>query len=770
MSYPGSQRRGRLALPIIASLTLGLAALPALGAAPQAHAATARQVAHGQRGHATHAKPLQAQPTVAQTYLPVPFPAPTASIVVTNCTTAGLNSLYAALQTSATISFNCAPGGGSHVINLGDTFKVTNGEVLTIDGSDGGRNDIVLTGGATVVGSTDCPIGSDPSKGGHQIFFVDYGSSLTLNNLTLTDGYAYSGDSSGGAVEAFGNFSANRDTFTSNGAVNYGGALELATDSSTHGQVSTITNSTFDSNYTNCHTGGAIDVDQEGDGGPQQVTLTHDTLTNNISYADDGGALYANNDNTSSLVSVANSVFRNNQAEYQDGQLGGGAIATYDQLMSITSTLFDNNYVTGNGGAVYIGEGNSSTTYLTTISNSTFVQNRANGVGGAIYDEASLRITNSTITANSSGFDGSAIFYAGGKIDLLTVAASTINANSSDSVGDFNGAAIVNVDDGSGPLSIGTSIVYNNTTLDLGSDSKPLLRTHRVPVHANVAGTVIECSGPIVDNGHNLSDYDVRGTPATNSCGFTQIAPPAASPDILVQVGTDIKLGPLGAYGGPTLGAPGNTSPTYTERLLTGSPAIDAVPTNLCVAADGTTPLPTDQRGAGFVRPYVTACDIGAFEVSVLGGTPCSVFIGFFSPGGIGVSLRTGDTPTTVVSYLSLSGPAGQVLALPLVPRLQVADTLSCTTLDPNAPGATSPVTTVTVDARVARSGNPALPVGTLLRVVATRTLTAETMTVSAINPGGTTGAILYTLTNYVQPNSFVVRSTLGGLYLPPVQ
>ena len=54
-------------------------------------------------------------------------------------------------------------------------------------------------------------------------------------------------------MEAFGNFHADRDTFSSNGAVNYGGALELATDSSTHGQISTITNSTFDSNYTNCH-------------------------------------------------------------------------------------------------------------------------------------------------------------------------------------------------------------------------------------------------------------------------------------------------------------------------------------------------------------------------------------------------------------------------------------------------------------------------------------------------------------------------------------
>ena len=448
--------------------------------------------------------------------------------------------------------------------------------------------------------------------------------------------------------------------------------------------------------------------------------------------------------------------------------MGGGAIATYDQLMSITSTLFDSNYVTGDGGAVYIGEGNSSTTYLTTIANSTFVQNRADGVGGAIYDEASLRITNSTITANSSGFDGSAIFYAGGKIDLLTIAASTINANTSDSAGDFNGAAIVNVDDGSGPVSIGTSIVYNNTTLNLQSDSKPLLRANRAPVHANITGTVVECNGPITDLGHNLSDYDL--TPTTNSCGFTQIAPPAASPDILVPVGTDlaIGLGPLGAYGGPTLGAPGNTSPTYTERLLTGSPAIDAVPIapiNACVDANGA-PLPTDQRGAGFVRPYVAACDIGAFEVSVLGSSTCSVAITFFS-GGTAFALRTGSALNTLMSYLSIKGPSGTITAVPLVPRAGVPSTLSCTVPDPNAPVTVPPASamTVTVDAQVVASTNPSIARLSTVRVVATRTATTETVTVSAINPDNTTGATLYTLTPFVQPQSFVIRAGIPTLF-----
>ena len=114
----------------------------------------------------------------------------------------------------------------------------------------------------------------------------------------------------------------------------------------------------------------------------------------------------------------------------------------------------------------------------------------------------SLRITNSTITANSSDSDGSAIYYVGGAAAPLTLAASTINANSSDAPGTYHGAALVNSIP-TGSFSVGTSIVYDNVT---GGGS-----------------TVRECAGisvpPVTDLGHNLSDDDLTAT--TNSCGFT---------------------------------------------------------------------------------------------------------------------------------------------------------------------------------------------------------------------------------------------------------
>ena len=594
MPHPACHPRGRLALPLVASLALGLAALPAVAGVPATHAATARAVAHGEGAEAKHAKPLGTQARITANYI-IPSTVPSGATVVTNCTSAGPNDLYAALQTSATITFACT-GTGPYTIDLGDSFKVTGGEALTIDGSDGGRNDIILTGNATGVEGATC--GSPIT--GHQIFRVDFGSSLTLTNLTLTHGYS----AIGGAVAALGTFTADRDIFSANGAHDAGGALDLSTDTPSRGQVSTITNSTFVDNYTTCGRGGAIDVDYAAESGLQQVTLRHDTFTNNSAFSGNGGAIAADNNNAASMLEITDAVFRGNAAyspenscavaAYNlkkacavlataverplDGGIAGdgGAVDTYNQNMHIGRSLFDSNSANdvSDGGAVYIGHGGgqSAATFVTTIDRTTFVNNYADNVGGAIYDEGLLRLSNDTITENVAGLAASAIYFFSDSGDTLTIAASTINANVSDTSA-YNGAAIVNDrDGGNGTLAIGTSIVYDNTTLNEVKGS--IVQGGAIRANQVSGGTAIECNGPIQDNGHNLSDYDL--TPTTNSCGFTSGTPKF---DILVPVGTNIGLGPLGAYGGPTLGAPGYTSPTFTERLFAGSPAIDAVPT-----------------------------------------------------------------------------------------------------------------------------------------------------------------------------------------------
>jgi hypothetical protein len=93
--------------------------------------------------------------------------------------------------------------------------------------------------------------------------------------------------------------------------------------------------------------------------------------------------------------------------------------------------------------------------------------------------------------------------------------------------------------------------------------------------------------GFVISSGHNLD--------SENSCGFNQTG------DL---VNTDPKLGPL----------QDNTGPTFTQALLTGSPAIDA--------GDNSGAPDTDQRG--IERPQGEFVDIGAFEV-VKAAAPATV-------------------------------------------------------------------------------------------------------------------------------------------------
>ena len=279
-------------------------------------------------------------------------------------------------------------------------------------------------------------------------------------------------------------------------------------------------------------------------------------------------------------------------------------------------------------------------------------------------------------------------------------------------------------------------------------------------IAANTADEGPDVYGPFVSGGYNLI-----GNPSIP--GLTGTLQPTD------KTGVAPQLGPLADNGGPRAGAPGATLPTLTERVLPGSPALDAVPAASCTDAAGA-PLATDERG--LARPFGAGCEIGAYEASTLtfggplgsAGGGCSLAITFFS-GGTGFALRTGSAPNTLMSYLSIKGPAGTITAVPLVPRAGVPDTLSCTVPDPAALPSPLTATTVTVDAQVVASTNPAVARLSTVRVVATRTAATETVTVSAINPGGTTGATLYTLTPSVQPQSFAVRVVPSGPFALPL-
>ena len=130
-----------------------------------------------------------------------------------------------------------------------------------------------------------------------------------------------------------------------------------------------------------------------------------------------------------------------------------------------------------------------------------------------------------------------------------------------------------------------------------------------------VAGTVNARNSLIAGNSSRISAPDVRG--AFISQGRNLIGNGSGSSGF---TGTGDQVGTSGSPINPML-APlaNNGGPTQTHALLPGSSAINTG--DNCVAQSPgclTTPLTTDQRGAGFLRSSGGAVDIGAFEEQIV--------------------------------------------------------------------------------------------------------------------------------------------------------
>jgi hypothetical protein len=172
--------------------------------------------------------------------------------------------------------------------------------------------------------------------------------------------------------------------------------------------------------------------------------------------------------------------------------------------------------------------------------------------GGGIDNEGTLTLTNSTVSRNSAQYGGGVHNTYG----PLTVTNSTVSDNTAS-----DGGGICNEG------TAGRTLTLTNTLVDN------------------------DCAGgfSVVSGGSNLESPG-------DTCGFDQMG------DQVNVSADDLKLGELADNGGPT----------KTHALGAGSVAIDWIPAEDCVDADGQ-PLTTDQRGQP--RPAGSRCDVGAFEV-----------------------------------------------------------------------------------------------------------------------------------------------------------
>ncbi|HJS28739.1 MAG TPA: choice-of-anchor Q domain-containing protein, partial [Anaerolineales bacterium] len=268
----------------------------------------------------------------------------------------------------------------------------------------------------------------------------------------------------------------------------------------------------------------------------------------------------------------------------------GGGIYNSGTLTMNNSTLSGNSNVGSSGGI--------SNNGTVTVNNSTLSGNSAYFTGGGIRNFGTVTINNSTLSGNSAlaGYGGG--ITNGGTTGILTVNNSTLSGNSAGT----NGGGIFN----NGTLTVSNSTLNGNSAgsgggIFNGSGSFPLATLNRSLISGNSApnGAEIFKSGGVINgNNYNVIGYDGSDRSDGFIPGPNDFIPP----------------GPLDTVLDTTLAD--NGGPTLTHALVSGSVAIDAAPSDACLAP----PINgIDQRGFprnvdGDGSPSADECDAGAFE------------------------------------------------------------------------------------------------------------------------------------------------------------
>ena len=274
--------------------------------------------------------------------------------------------------------------------------------------------------------------------------------------------------------------------------------------------------------------------------------------------------------------------------------------------LTLNNLTIKDGYLFGAGGYGYTDHGGGLYNNGVTIANNTTFTNNGgpNVFGGAIYNDRTggspsrghLTLNNSTISGSTAAH-GAGIFNEG----VITLNDSTLTGNSATSQG---GGVRTRVES---PVS-----AYFNRSI----------------ISGNSAPTAAEI---IVDSGSSAvaANYNVFGDSSkTNASAFSSFTP-SGSDVTATSDGTDSTA--IGSILNTSLAD--NGGPTNTHALVSGSPAVDTIPTSDGNCNPGTS---LDQRGAARgngSNQGGSACDSGAFEYAS-SQTPTAIVIEGFTAHG----------------------------------------------------------------------------------------------------------------------------------------
>jgi len=362
------------------------------------------------------------------------------------------------------------PGSGADEIRFhpdlaGGTIRLTRSSVPYLVAED-----LTIVGLGKNLLTIDGDVNGD-GKGDTRHFDVNAGVTLTMSDLTLTNGYASEG-TSGGSIYADGTLVLWNCVLSNNYAGVDGGAIYASAKSpSVTLTNSKVTGSTaFGRGGGVVQLGGSLRIDHSeishntadsGGGiyssGPLEILDS--SLVKQNTAAGDGGGIWAEDEltiresdvqkNTArrgggvyaryGSASLTNADFRENTATVD----GGGWLSQWYGFVQVSDCTFADNHADRNGGAIW---GLNSAE----IGNTQFQRNTAGNAGGAILSWGVLHIVFSVFDANGATWGGALNTYGANLLESCTFTANTAH---------YGGA----INHSNEPLLIGQSRFESNT-------------------------------------------------------------------------------------------------------------------------------------------------------------------------------------------------------------------------------------------------------------------------------------------------------------------
>ena len=577
-----------------------------------------------------------------------------ASMVVTAVNITNPGTGY---TTAPTITINDPTGiGATATASVGEDDNLA-GELAILNNSVSIQN---ASGSAVVI---------DGSGGGTRVFDVapdistddinvTIGSGLTPS-ITIEQGNGFDGIAgSGGGIRvgAGGNTTAglgtNSSTLTLNNVIvtqnttsgggNHGGGISLAGDGTL-----TLNSCTVSDNHALDGTGGGIVADASGSGGA--IIVSDSTITGNFAGTEGGGIGVATARSGATTVEVENSTISNNTAAFD----GGGIAFDSGASLTVSGSLIAGNTASFAGGGIVAEVGSLA------ISDSEVTYNRSDSSGGGggiqFFSDGTLTATQVTIDHNSAVDDGSGLYYQSTTTTstLTNVTLVDNTASAGGAIFSFLGALTLTQDTitgntATGLLSVGgvlsdrSSVTLGNTVIAgnlLGASEST---GNGTDIGVTLGGTFTSLGGNFIGNttpvsitNHDLTDQFYTGNgpnpgllglannggpmigdprtaivlPTISDIGATHPLVDTGEPDpsVLTDERSFTRPDPPGGESGfPDVGAFEAQDTTLTLTVTQSSPAVavgGVLHFLITVTNFGTTPLPLDNSTVTFTFP-----------------------------------------------------------------------------------------------------------------------------------------------------------------------